>query len=480
MNIPFDTALRQKDAREAADAGILLWRENFTHFIIFFAIPFWVCAFVLRLIPADFWYLSWLILWLLKPLFDRLILHVVSIRFFENDAGYKRLFKGLGRTLTRGLLGDLLWRRFSPSRSSIMPMRVLEPRGKSAKETSKRKALLNEGGLRYCSLLTVWGIALEAALLFGEMLFLYTIADLFSLYNLYPNGEGEPFLFYAWCFNYMLIESIYVCMGFNLYINSRINVEGWDIEIIFRGLAEKIKSKKIVCISVIFCLFSLFLPASVSADDKFDAYLSKTEVPLETLQEIYSSPEFGSEKDSWGIRLKNKPEVKEPKDYNFDNIVSGIRKFFSSGLRLILIVIIAGLAVFLFFFVRRSINERKFVSKDSSMTIMRGISMLNPDELLKKSLEFFEQGNLRMAWGYCTAAAILSWSFYRNIVFPPNATENDCADIVGSAPCDPEENKAFRTLINHWISFAYAGRVPSEGSFEEAAAFCKALKVENG
>ena len=78
-----DLNLKHTSSREAADSGLLLWRENFFYFIPLFAIPLWILAFSLRIfLPADFQYYSWLIIWLLKPLFGRLILHVISIRFF--------------------------------------------------------------------------------------------------------------------------------------------------------------------------------------------------------------------------------------------------------------------------------------------------------------------------------------------------------------------------------------------------------------
>jgi hypothetical protein len=116
MKIPFEGYLRRMDSREAADAGILLWRKNFIDFILFFAVPFWICAFTLRLLPGKAQYLSWLILWWLKPLFARPVLHIISVRFFESGAGINRLVRGMGKTLLRGLPGDILWRRFSPLR----------------------------------------------------------------------------------------------------------------------------------------------------------------------------------------------------------------------------------------------------------------------------------------------------------------------------------------------------------------------------
>jgi hypothetical protein len=253
--IPVAPIRRSKDFREAADSGLLLWRENFIYFLPFFAFPFWVCAFALRLLPGKEQYFSWLVLWLLKPLFDRPILHIISIRFFESGASMERLCKGLGKTIFRGLPGDLLWRRFSPLRSAMIPVRVLEPAAKSVKENpsfrklvlAERKKLLKKGGLGYCLFLSVWGVSLEIVLLAGEILFFITMAELMrkgfissfasSLQNV------EIYIFATWCFNYMLVETLYVCMGFSLYINSRIEVEGWDIEITFRSLAEKLRKE---------------------------------------------------------------------------------------------------------------------------------------------------------------------------------------------------------------------------------------------
>jgi len=250
VNIPFDVSLRKMDSREAADTGLLIWRKNFVFFLPFFAIPFWMCAFLLRLLPEKMLYLSWLILWLLKPFFDRSVLHIISVRFFESNAGMKRLVKGLGKSLWRGLLGDLLWRRFSPLRSAMMPFRVLEPQNKPGRETEKRKELLKFGGLKYCFFLTLWGISLEAALLTGEYLFFGMLSELFSIGNFQFSLEffrnAEIYFFAIWCFNYMLVETLYVCMGFSLYINSRINVEGWDMEIMFRNFA--IKARKKTCV----------------------------------------------------------------------------------------------------------------------------------------------------------------------------------------------------------------------------------------
>ena len=482
MSIPFEAQLRKMDSREASDLGLLVWRENFIYFLPFFAVPFWLCAFALRMLSGSAQYFSWLILWLLKPLFDRIILHIISLRFFENGAGMKRLFKGLGKTLRRGLLGDLLWRRFSSLRAVMMPVRVLEtdvpgklrfPQKKSGRETAKRKELLKKGGIGYCSFLTVWGIALEITLLTGEILFFTIMAELIAKDSVSFSADliknSEIYIFAAWCFNYMFIETLYVCMGFSLYINSRIEVEGWDIEIMFRSFAKKLKKKKAAGALIVFFLFCMFLPAKP---------LAAEEVPLETLQNILNSPDFGGEQDSWGIRLKNPPKESDIPDFNISPILEKLRIIFAFMLRIILIAVLTAFFVFLFLYVRKLIHNKNSEEKVSALTFLSGIPSGNPELLLKKAEAAFEKGSLRMAWGYCTAAAILSWPLYRGIAFPPNATESDCAGIVNSTPsCNHDEVQTFERLINNWINFAYAGRLPQKDSFTEAAAFCKSMSL---
>jgi len=487
MNLPFEISSRKMDSREAADTGLLLWRESFINFLPFFAIPFWLCAFILRLLPGKMQYFSWLILWFLRPLFDRPVLHIISVRFFESVTGMKRLFKGLGKSLWRGLLGDLLWRRFSPLRAAMMPVYVLEygkPVKKSADEIKKRKELLKKSGIGYCFFLTLWGIALEIALLAGEFFFFGIMTELFSI-EVWPFTGNymkniEMFIFTAWCFNFMFVETLYVCMGFSLYINSRIDVEGWDIEIMFRNFAKKLNKKKNGILAAVI-LICLFVPVSAFTQDRVIEDSPGKNIPMEKLQKILDSPDFGRETDSWGIRLREKQDNSNFTGFDFLTMFDRLRFIFAYVLRFIIIICIAAAAVLLFIFVRKQVYKKEPKIEKYKMTILQGIPCGNPELILQKAIDFHDQKNIRMAWGYCTAAAILSWTVYRGLVFPPGATESECTNIACSAPsCGSSEAHAFNKLINNWINFAYAGQLPPSGSFEEAAAFCRSMRASNG
>jgi hypothetical protein len=478
-------ALRRRSSWEAADTGLLLWRENFLYFLPFFALPFWICAFALRLLPGNLPRWSWLVVWLFKPFFDRLVLHVVSTRFFAGSTDMARLFHGLAATLRRGIVGDLFWRRFSPIRAAMMPVRTLEniPRQRIA----ERRRALKKGGLDFCFLLTVWGLALEPVLLCGEVLFFAIIMKIIHVDFIFSFGEfivnGEIFLFAVSCFNFILTESLYVCMGFGIYLNSRVVVEGWDIELLFRGFAGKDKKKNILSIIIVFCVIGLFAPEKGFAEDgerekavnTIDSN-STDEPPLETLRAVLDSADFGGWREGWGIRWKNKrPE--QQMDVGIAPWVKIIRQVFAYVLRFVLAALIAALGVFLFIYLGKLNRSRERPGIDFSIQVLGEKTVEATGSLIKKARCFFDKGDLRLAWGFCIAALIRSWSLYRGLQFPPNATEYDCMELVRSAEVSPDAEN-FTAALSYWVNFAYGGRIPPGGSFETAIAFCESLKPE--
>lgn len=495
MKIPFEGALKRRDFREAADTGLLIWRNSFIYFVPFFAVPFWICAFSIRLFSEFPLFWSCFVIWLLKPFFDRLILHVISIRFFESGAGMKRLCRGLGKNLRCGLAGDLLWRRFSPLRAVMIPVRILEENSKTGTRIAARKKNLKKGGIKYCALLSLWGVLVETSLLFGETLFFIIMAELFSSgltsVLLSSPGNYEIYFYTAWCINYMLVETIYVCMGFNLYINSRTTVEGWDIEIIFRRFAGKYKNKLINGVFIFLFLTSLFFPVKTYTDD-LELFTAPDSVPLEKIKDILISPEFGGEQDTWGIRFKGQEEEKyeEFPEINISPNIENLRSVIARFLQLFLFGMLTALLLFLFYFMRK-FRRQKTIETNIHKTAEKLYKnhMENPELLLEKALNFYKQGKARLAWGYCTAAAVISLQLYRGFTFPPNATESECVNIVNSMAANKysakyeirnvHEINIFSEMIKHWVYFAYAGKIPPTGSFEKAADLCKSLGTVN-
>jgi hypothetical protein len=452
--------LRRRNGWEAADSGLLLWRNNLPYFPLFFALPFLGVILTLVFIPVSVpaW-IGGLLLWWLKPLFDRLILHVIAVRFFESGAPLRRLFRGLGKSLGRGLAGDLLWRRFSPLRSAVMPVRTLEnPRGSK----KRRIRALRRGCLNFGVLLSCLGLGIELALLGGEAGFSVIALQLdpgSSVRSFFEKYGFELIIFWAYGVNYMFAESLYVCMGFGLYVNSRVEVEGWDIQLLFQDFVKKRKAPGIVLALIL----GFFVPLRGFAE---------TPVPAWALEEVLASPDFGGEEESWGIRLRGGDKRAELPRAGPFRAEEGKERV-ARGLRLFLAAAAAGLAGFFLFRLRGFVRKNNPGGKPGSPGIPAGES---PETLLARARNRYARGELRAAWAACLAAALGACES-RGWAFPREATEYECLALVRSREGGRESRIAggFAFLVENWTALAYGGAAPRAGAFESALDFCQSL-----
>ncbi|MDR1024403.1 MAG: DUF4129 domain-containing protein [Treponema sp.] len=497
-------ALRRRSLWEAADSGLLLWRRNLGYLIPFFALPFWICAFALlsfslsKTAPpsgsfGNFPLLrAWFILWWLNPLFDRFILHVVAARYFEPHSSFPGLFRGLAGSICRGLPGDLLWRRFSPWRAAVMPLRVLERAAVRSRRTGKRQRVVNRkralsgGGLHFCIFLTVWCPLLQWILIAGETFFVFLISQQF---NLTLPGSGNPFalggLYYytLWCVNYLVVESLYVCMGFGLYLNSRVEVEGWDIELLFRQFAGRRRKAGFPALLLFALILILPHPPGIFAQSPVPDSVPGTglllppvvgeSMPAESLQEILQS-DMGGERKVWSIRSKDQDE-----DTGRNSFISR----FSSPLasfpwliffRVLLILALAALALSCGIYVYRR-RRLALAAKPPESLVSPQIPA--PELLLEEAGRVYRRGLVREAWALCYRASLEALARYRLIRFPPGATEYRCLALVRhhQGGRDPGGVDSFAALIRHWVALAYGGVEPPGGAFEEALAWAGSL-----
>ena len=478
-------SLRRRGTWEASDSGVLLWRSSFAWFLPFFAIPFWTVACSLRLLPGNLVFFSYLILWWLKPLFDRPVLYVVSRNLFGSTVPFS--FADLG-SLRRGILGDLLWRRFSPGRAATMPIRVLE--NLNSKQFAQRKKVLGAGGLGFCSFLGVLGFALELMLLFGELIFFSVIFQIFfpSVNIMNSLRAVEVFVFVLFCFNYILVESLYVCMGFGLYINSRVELEGWDLQLIFQNFAKlgfnkpgidkpDLKAILIVCIF----LSLLAAPSAAFANEVFpEAFPTVSVESLDELKEILASPDFGSERESWEIRLRNQREPAEIPEIEAAPWMESIRLIFSFMLRLLVILAIAGFLGFAFYWSWK--NRELFQRRNKALDVRKTYTdphllSESPETHFSKAEDLFSEGLFREAWAACLAGCLGAFTRKSPISFPVDATEYDCLNLVRHVL--PDEGAGFGELVQSWVLFAYGERRPADGAFEQALAYGRSL-LETG
>ena len=245
-------SIRMRTHWEAIDLGLALvqtfWRNLYAAWLVII-LPVTLLALALIYLPDNHKYqYGMFLLWWLKPLYDRVLLHVLSRAVFGETVNWRGALRAIPALLRHtGLFRALTWGRFSPWRSFKLPIWQLE--GVAGKARSQRlRSLRGNGAIR---LLIVCDF-FEQSLVFGALgLILMMLPS--ELFSLRPESfsdfftNGIPLWFWAlnslgYLFAISIVEPFYVAAGFALYLSRRTELEGWDIELGFRTLAARLEA----------------------------------------------------------------------------------------------------------------------------------------------------------------------------------------------------------------------------------------------
>lgn len=241
-------ALRPRQPYEAMDLGLRLlqahWRRVYIALLVAVLPAVAIAQGVDLIFPGNTW--LWpLIVWWLKPFYDRALLLVLSRAVFGQSVTAAEVWRALPGFFKTGLVRALTWGRFDLARAFALPVWQLE--GLTGKARRNRIALLGKGGRTHAVWLTVVCLHLEYVVVFSLLALTYLLipAELApSWRELLQLTPGAGWLVYFNRFTYLaavaLIEPLYIASGFTLYLSRRTDLEGWDIELAFRMLAGRL------------------------------------------------------------------------------------------------------------------------------------------------------------------------------------------------------------------------------------------------
>lgn len=263
--------IRPRNKWEAIDLGLLLAHRHFAVLLISWCLvtlPIFalltVCFWRAPLIPFFIWdipLLPFIIFWWLKPIFDRIPLYILSNAVFGHTPSVKAaLLFWLKSLKSSKTLSDLTIHRFNLTRSFDLAVKQLE-----GLTGGTRKKRLNNLYLTrpHAKLLTIIFINFEAILytLLTSLIFML-VPDNNYIEQTSRWDTGFLINLPIWivhltCSLYVLVliisEPLYVACGFCLYLNSRILLDGWDIEMAFRRLSQRL-TKTLPTLVGIICL----------------------------------------------------------------------------------------------------------------------------------------------------------------------------------------------------------------------------------
>ena len=245
--------IRTRTHWEALDLGLALvqtyWRNLYAAWFVV-VLPVFLLALALTYLSSDYVY-GTLLLWWLKPFYDRALLHVLSHAVFGETINWRGLLRALPGLLRHSsLFRALTLGRFTPRRSFRLPIWQLE--GVTGQTRYRRLNALKGNGafslLFACS-------AFEMILLFGMLGLLFIMlpsefipSQLDAFSDLFTTDEAPLWFAVIYSLAYLIaisvIEPFFVAAGFTLYLNRRTELEGWDIELGFRTLAARLESQQ--------------------------------------------------------------------------------------------------------------------------------------------------------------------------------------------------------------------------------------------
>ncbi|WP_368563079.1 DUF4129 domain-containing protein [Pseudoxanthomonas sp. UTMC 1351] len=497
--------LRARSAWEAVELGMALVRRH--------AAAIWkpwllVTLPVFALLNAAAWaldlfWLAALLMWWLKPVFDRIPLYVVSRAVFGSVPGVRETLQAQRRWGWAPMPHYLSWRRFSPVRSLYLPVDLLE--GVGGERMRQRRSVL--GGMAYgnAALLTLVCLHFESALVLGcvvaVMMYLPVsyLPDSFQAAWALIGEQPAAWMKLAWnAFLWLatsIVEPFFVGAGFGLYLNRRTQIEAWDVEIAFR----KLRARLAAAASPLLLLVLLAGPTNTVWAQERDVpppssstteNSEENEPPIApTLPQVfgeqrvddqrfrkaadkaYQDPLLRGKRTQTTWERKDAKKEEEPKRSDLPEWLQGIIGFFALlgewALWLVALVLVVVLLATMRYWLpwMRGGYKRRAARHADVETEALLVPELLPDNVPAAARRLWREGKPRHALALLYRASVESMSTRINAVLPPGATEAECLRASRRMP-DADDRSAFARIVRVWQYAAYAQRLPAEEEFE--------------
>ena len=510
-----DVVLRARSQWEAMELGTALVRRHAAAIWkpwVLLTLPVFALLNLLGWWLDNFW-LSSLILWWLKPAFERIPLYVISRGAFGAEPTTGQTLRAQWSWGWRGLGAYLGWRRLSPARSMLMPVDLLE--GGDASQRRGRRHALGGAAYGHATLLTwvCWHFEVMLQLAGVALVFMFVPVELLSE-SLRATWEliGEDTPAWAWIgFNLLawlamtLISPFYSGAGFGLYLNRRTQLEAWDVEIAFRRLRERLAglTPMLVLLLAVFALPSLQARAQDSADthsasshsnhkDVAEAGTDSAAATATTPQQLfgaapadtasfrqaaaraYEDPQLGAKRSvtRWVKKTSDKkPDTDDSNNPDAGPIFAAIAKFAALIGESILWILLGVLLVVLALTARWWLpwfrgdgRRRRDVQAPAIQEALQLPEILPPD-ILGSARRLWREGKPRHALALLYRASVEVLAQRGNVVLPPGATEAQCLRASRKMPQEADRS-LFARMVRTWQYAAYAGRLPSDEEFD--------------
>jgi len=498
--------LRPRSAWEAVELGNMLIRRHagalWRPWLVL-SLPVFALLNTLGWWLDQLWLASVLMWWWL-PVFDRIALYVLSRAVFGQPPGSGETLRAWPQVGPGYIAAHLLWRRLSPWRALELPVDLLED-GDGTGKRQRRTLILH--GQRAVGLLLIW---------LCQWFVLVVMLGMISLVLLFVPGElmtdsmqalaqtlfqdpprwAQVLMNAVFWLALSVIEPFYVGAGFGLYLNRRVQLEGWDIELALRGLRTRLGTT----LALTACL-ALAAPLPLLAQDdagsaEAAAMAAQSEDEDEdneasiTLEAIFG-PELVADTSQFTravaeasqdpllhrqqirkVWIPKKPRTQPDSDLQSvpEGILANIGAALAALGKALLWLLLAGLVALLIVTARRwwPWMRRRTRAHPHEHAIVRTPDALPdaplPADIGTQAHNLWQAGAKRQALALLYRGGLRSLAVQAQVPLPATATEAECLHLSQQLS-DPGQRSTLTRLIHIWLHAAYARRWPDDTEF---------------
>lgn len=480
--------VRPRNAWEAIDLGMRMalswWKPVYGAWLAAY-LPV-ITVITLICVQLNQPWIALIAVWWVKPLLERVPLYVLSRVVFGETPRIADALRAIPNLLRIAPLWRLLLTRISLTRSSCLPVVMLE--GLSGKERRARFRVLLKGMSSAAMWLTIVCAHLEQILVVAS----YSLLDLFlprtleadlGLKELFAGGlpDWTAWMIYGTTvFAYLVIGPLYVASGFSLYLNRRTLLEAWDIELGFRRMVERLSQSKTIARAALILLCIIGLSGALPPDAS--AAPSNAEAQKH-IDEVMRRPEFNTKKtlESWRyIGKKDRDEESTPNSF-WESLLA-LGKGLAWIVKGLFYLILFAAVVWLIINHQRWLNWMRGIKPAPRYQPPAQLFGLDirpeslPDNLAAAAQTLWQAGDARGALSLLYRGALSRLAQHEHVTLKASDTEGDCLLVVKRTQTEAI-SAYFAQLTSAWQTVAYAGRAPQAADGE---ALCRNFTAHFG
>jgi len=505
--------IRLRSTWEAIDMGFAMvqswWKAIYLPLTI---LTFSIATLLYFIIPEDDFWLTGIIFWWLKPLYDRLVLNIISHKLFNEELSSWQALKAIPSLIwNTGFFQTMTFRRLSLSRGFNLPIWQLEKlRGK---QRAERQRVLHLAAHSQAAWLTIAMVHLEIFLLLS----LFALIALFMPENILRDffdglfSEKTDYAIWLDYLNYVFyvavvtfVHPFYIAGNFALYINRRTQLEAWDLELDFRKLAIRVKNllkPNTIPTPLLFYIFftiatlggspntaiadEINTPNTTSTTTDIDKteFLAKTRQPAKVsksvIEEVMLTKNLDDKKieKRWVKKKVTKQEKTNRSNSSFAHVIEKMFKpialFISKLIEFGLWILIAiGLGLLFYYrdhWLHLFKGGRKTKDEYEAPEVMFGMDVRAeslPDNIIGEAQKLWKAGEHREALSLLYRGALIRLINQENIKLKDSYTEGDVLRHANKKITTGKQ-AYLKTLTSQWRLIAYAHRAPAESDMQQ-------------